>query len=167
MSDRNLSLEVDAAKRLKEKLVLAYGEDAELLRDMIEGETSLHDAIGRAALELAAVEGEKDGIEIAIAKLKERLTRHCTKAQGIRDAIQAAMETAELTSLKTPAATLSVRPSPPRVEITDASAIPAVFLKQPPPLPDKDAIKTTLKNGQAIPGCTLSNSPPALSVRFT
>lgn len=167
MADRKLHLEMEAAKRLKEKLQSAYGDDAELIADMIEGETGLHEAIAKASLELAAVEGEKEGIEIAIAKLKARLTRHCERAQGIRDAIQAAMETAELTSLKTPAATLSIRPSPPSVEITDQAALPAIFLKQPPPVPDKNALKASLKSGEAIPGAVLSNQPPALSVRFS
>lgn len=167
MADRKLHLEMEAAQRLKEKLAAAYGDDADLIRDMIEGETSLHDAIGKATLELAAVEGEKDGIEIAIAKLKERLTRHCNRAQGIRDAIQAAMDVAELTSFKTPAATLSVRPSPPRVEVTDEALIPSVFFKQPAPVLDKNTLKSALKDGEAIPGCLLANQPPALSVRFT
>jgi len=167
MADRKLHLEMEAAQRLKEKLIATYGEDADLLRDMVEGETGLHEAIVKASLELAAVEGEKEGIEIAIAKLKARLTRHCERAQGIRDAIQAAMETAELTSLKTPAATLSIRPSPPSVEITDQAALPAIFLKQPPPVPDKNALKASLKSGEAIPGAMLSNQPPALSVRFS
>ena len=167
MTDRKLMLEIEAAQRLKERLAAVYGaDDAETVRDMIEAETSLHEAIGKAALELAAVEGEKDGIEIAIAKLKQRLTRHCNKADGIREAIQAAMETAELTSLKTPAATLSMRASPPRVEIVDEAAIPALFFKQPPPVLDKKAVSDALKAKQDVPGCTLSNQPPALSVRF-
>lgn len=167
--DRILHRELDAAKRLKEKLVEAYGEDADLLKDMIEGETGLHEAIAHATLELAAVEGEKDGIEIAIAKMRERLTRHCNKAEGIRNAIQAAMEIAELTSLKTPAATLSVRPSPPSVEIIDEAAIPAIFMVQPPlppARPDKKAIAAALKEKQDVPGATLSNQAPSLSVRF-
>lgn len=166
MADRKLQLEIEAAQRLKEKLTAAYGDDSELLRDMVEAETSLHEQIARATLELAAVEGEKDGIEIAIAKLKERLTRHCNKAHGIREAIQAALETAELTSLKTPAATLSMRASPPRVEITDETLIPVLFFKQPPPVLDKKAVADALKAKETVPGCTLSNQPPALSVRF-
>jgi hypothetical protein len=166
MSDRRLELETRAAQRLKEQLIATYGEDSDLLRDMVEAETGLHEAIGRATLELAAVEGEKEGIEIAIAKLKERLTRHCHRAIGIREAIFSAMEIAELTSLKTPAATLSVRPSPPRVEITDEAAIPALFKVQPPPTIDKKSISAALKAGEAVDGATLSNSPPALSVRF-
>jgi len=166
MADRKLQLETEAAQRLKEKLIATYGEDADLLRDMVEGETSLHEAIGHAALELAAVEGEKEGIEIALAKLKARLTRYCERAQGIRDAIQVAMETAELASLKTPAATLSMRASPPRLEVTEEAAIPAVFFKQPPPVLDKKAVSDALKAKQDVPGAVLSNQPPALSVRF-
>lgn len=167
MADRKLALEVEAAQRLKDKLIATYGEDADLIKDMIEGETSLHEAIGHASLELAAVEGEKEGVEIAIAKLKARLTRYCDRAQGIRDAIQAAMETAELTSLKTPAATLSIKASPPRVEITDLAQVPTIFLNIPQPVPDKKAISAALKGGEAIPGAVLSNQPPALQVRFS
>lgn len=167
MADRRLQLETEAAQRLKDKLATVYGtDDADTVRDMVEAETSLHEAIARATLELAAVEGEKDGIEIAIAKLKERLTRHCRKAEGIREAIQAAMETAELASLKTPCATLSMRASPPRVEITDQALIPALFFKQPPPVLDKKAVADALKAKEAVPGCALSNQPPALSIRY-
>jgi translation initiation factor 2 alpha subunit (eIF-2alpha) len=167
MTDRRLKLETEAAQRLKDMLVATYGaDDADTARDMIEGETSLHEAIASATLELAAVEGEKEGIEIAIAKLRARLTRYCNRAEGIRAALQAAMETAELTSLKTPAATLSVRASPPRVEIIDAASIPALFMVQPPPSPDKKAISAALKAKEAVPGCVLSNQPLALSVRF-
>lgn len=165
--ERKLHLEIQAAERLKEKLIAVYGDDADLLRDMVEGETNLHEAIGKAALELAAIEGEIDGIKIAKTKLAERLERHCDRADGIREAIQTAMETAELTSLKTPAATLSMRASPPRVEISDPAALPSVFMVQPPPSPDKRAIGAALKAGEAVPGASFSNQPPALSVRFT
>ena len=166
LADRRLELETKAAQRLKEQLVAVYGEDADLIRDSIEGETSLHEAIGRATLELAAVEGEKEGIELAIAKLKARLTRHCDRAAGIREAIFRALEAAELPKLKTPAATLSVRPSPPRVEITEPSLIPAVFKVMAEPTIDKRAIGDALKSGESVPGAMLSNSPPALQVRF-
>ena len=50
MSDRRLELEMRAAARLKEQLVTTYGDDADLIRDCIEGETSLHEAIARATL---------------------------------------------------------------------------------------------------------------------
>jgi len=162
-----LKLETEAAQRMRERIVMEYGEDVELIRDMIEGETDLSTLIGYAARELACVEGEKAGIVIAIDKMKERLTRHARRADAIREGIAAAMETAELSSLKTPAATLSMRASPPRVEITDPAALPAIYVIQPAPIPDKKAIGAALKDGDVIPGATLSNQPPALSVRFT
>lgn len=165
MSDRKLTLEMQAAVRLKELLTAAYGDDTDLLRDSVEGQTNLHEAIGHAAVELAIVEGDKEGMEIVIAKLKERLTRYCKKAEGIRNAIQSAMEIAELTSLKTPTATLSLSPSQRSVEIIDLKAIPPVFMTQPAPVPDKKAISKALKEGQVIPGATLSNAPPSLTVR--
>lgn len=164
---RRLELEIRAATRLKEQLVEAYGDDAEVIRDTLEGATNLHEAIAAATLELASVEGDKEGQEIAIAKLRERLSRHCRKAEAIRAAIFSAMEVAELTSLKTPSATLSVRASPPRVEITDEAAIPPVFKVQPPPTVDKKGIGAALKAGEIVPGACLSNSPAALSVRLT
>jgi len=162
-----LKLETEAAQRMRERIVMEYGEDVELIRDMIEGEHDLEKLIGYAARELACVEGEKAGIVIAIDKMKERLTRHARRADAIREGIAAAMETAELSSLKTPAATLSMRASPPRVEITDAAALPAIYVIQPAPVPDKKAIGAALKDGDTIPGAVLSNQPQALSVRFT
>lgn len=163
---RRLELETRAAARLKEQLVEAYGDDAEVIRDTLEGATNLHEMMKAATFELADVEGAKEGKEIAIAKMKERLSRDCRKAEAIREAIFNAMEVAELTSLKTPAATLSVRASPPRVEITDEAAIPPVFKVQPPPTIDKKGISAALKAGEVVPGAVLSNSPPALSVRL-
>lgn len=162
-----LQLETQAAARLRERIVAEYGEDAELIRDMVEGETRLHDILAAVTFELAAVEGEKDGIEAALGKMRDRLTRKCNRASALREAISTAMGIAELSSLKTAAATVSMRPSPPRVEITDSAALPAIYVTQPAPVPDKRAIGTALKDGQDVPGAVLSNQPPALSVRFT
>jgi hypothetical protein len=166
MFERKIAIEAQAAKLLRERLIAAYGEDDEMIRDMIEGETSLHEAISKATFELAAVEGEKEGIEAAIGKMKQRLERYCNRAERIRAAIEEAMVAATIGSIKTPCATLSIRPSPPRLEITDISALPRDLMTFPAPVPNKNEIKAALKNGVAVPGVVLSNSPPVLSVRF-
>lgn len=162
-----MALEVKAAEALKERLRAEFAADDETIRDMVEGQTDLHWLLGQAAFELAAVEGEKEGIEGAIAKMKERLTRHCRRAEALRSAIAAAMEAAELLSFKTAAATLSMRASPPRVEIADPAVLPDEFLTYPPPIPDKNKVKAALKDGTVVIGAFLSNQPPSLSVRFT
>lgn len=168
MSDaRRLELGTRAASLLKEQLVAAYGDDEEMIRDTLEGATNLHELLGAATLELADLEGRKLGKETTIAKMKERLTRDCKRVEAIREAIFKAMEVAELKSLNTPAATLSVRPSPPRVEVTDEAAIPPEFKIQPPVTIDKKGIAAAMKAGQLVPGAAFSNSPAALTVRLS
>jgi hypothetical protein len=163
----HLTKQTEAAARLRERLVAEFGEDHDLVRDMIEGETDLHRQLSIAATELAYVEGVKAGINETLAKIKERLSRYARQAETIRAAIETAMTVAEIDKLPTPAATLSMGKSPPRVEITDPDALPPVYVTQPAPFPDKRAIAAALKAGEAVPGAALSNQPPALSVRFT
>jgi len=163
---RKLQLETEAAQRLRDSLAEALGDDAQLIADMIDGETKLFPMLDWAAQELAATEGEKEGVEIALTKLKERLGRHCARAEKLRNAMETAMGVAEITSHRAPCATLSIRATPPRVEVPDTMELPEDFIKWTA-APDKKAIGAALKDGQAVQGAFLSNQPPALSVRFT
>lgn len=162
-----LDVEVKAAQQLKARLLQLPNADDDLVRDMIEGETKLHEAIAAVVKELACVEAEAEGMATAQKALLMRRQRHEARAEALRLALTEAMEMAELTSMKTPIASLSLRPAPPRVEIIDPAAIPAEYMVQPAPVPDKSAIRSDLKDGKAVPGCTLSNQPVTLSVRFT
>lgn len=48
----------------------------------------------------------------------------------------------------------------------DANQTPAEYLVFPPPVPDKDKIRTALQGGKTVPGWELSNDPgPSLQVR--
>ena len=165
MSERRLELETRAAKRVKETLLAAYGDDTDLIRDVIEGETSVREALAAVAKTLQSVEGDIKGIEIVMAEQAGRKARYVRHRDGLREALACGMEVAEITSLKTPVATLSMRATPPSVEIIDQSVIPPAFMRVADPVPDKRAILAALKDGTPIPGCVLSNQPPALSVR--
>jgi hypothetical protein len=50
------------------------------------------------------------------------------------------------------------------VAITDDTAIPAEYMRQPPPQPDKAAILAALKAGEDVPGVLLRNGPPVLRI---
>ena len=165
MSYRRLELETRAANRIRQTLVAAYGDDTDLIRDMIEAETSVREALAAVAETLQSVEGDIEGVEIVTAKLAARKARFVRYRDGLREALAGGMEVAEITSLKTPIATLSMRATPPSVEIIDQSVIPPAFMRVADPVPDKRAILAALKDGTAVPGCVLSNQPPALSVR--
>jgi len=52
-----------------------------------------------------------------------------------------------------------------RVVVTDAAAIPAEYLHQPPPRPDTAAIGNALRGGASVPGAALTNGSPHLFIR--
>jgi uncharacterized protein (UPF0147 family) len=52
-----------------------------------------------------------------------------------------------------------------RVHITDEAAIPMALMRQPPPKPDTEAIRRLLASGADVPGATLSNAAPSLTIR--
>lgn len=162
-----IDLEIEAAKRVKAKLLGMGEDDIALTRDMIEGETRLHECLAMVSRELLIAEGEVDGVASAIVIMLARKQRHMDRAEALRGILFEAMQAAELSTMKTPVATLSVRAGTPKVEIIDPALIPAEFMVQPPPAPDKNAIKAELKDGRAVAGAVLSNAAPVLSVRFT
>ncbi len=51
------------------------------------------------------------------------------------------------------------------VAITDDAAIPAEFMRQPEPQPDKAAILAAMKEGRNVPGAVLRNGAPTLTIR--
>ena len=61
--------------------------------------------------------------------------------------------------------TASIRAGSASVIVTDESAIPAEYMRQPPPQPDKAALARALKNGASIPGAVLRNGEPGLTIR--
>lgn len=61
--------------------------------------------------------------------------------------------------------TASIRAGSASVIVTDESAIPTEYMRQPPPAPDKAALARALKNGAQIPGAVLRNGEPGLTIR--
>ena len=61
--------------------------------------------------------------------------------------------------------TASIRAGSASVIVTDESAIPAEYMRQPPPAPDKAALARALKGGAQIPGAVLRNGEPGLTIR--
>jgi hypothetical protein len=72
ITTRQLQLETEAANRLKERLKADFGDDPELLRDVIEGNFNFDSLLSICTNELAAIEGIIGGIEAAAETLRER-----------------------------------------------------------------------------------------------
>jgi hypothetical protein len=157
--------------------------DERLLIDCIEGETSFLEMVDRLLEQIAEAQGDAKKVAERIDALEARQARYVRRADETRRLLERAMAVAELPKIERPTGTLSLRAGPPRVEVTDEAAIPAHYWKQPPKTLDKAALRDDLKARRKalealpvgapvpadlpppVPGATLSNGAPSLSIR--
>lgn len=83
----------------------------------------------------------------------------------LRATLGAVLDDSGMPAAQTDYHTASVRMGPPSVLITDEAAIPPTLMRQPPPAPDKIAISKLLRDGQDVPGATLSNGSLQLTIK--
>jgi chromosome segregation ATPase len=163
---RTLERETEAAKALLHAVRSAIADDEQAVADAVEGETNLLEAIGQAVARIAELEAHGKGIALHITNMKTRQERLETRAENLRQAIINAMEACGLKKVERDIATLSLRPSPPKVIITSEADVPSAFWKEPDPVLDKRAILEALKANQAVSGAVLSNGSTSLSIRL-
>lgn len=141
--------------------------DDETLRfDTIDGAAPLTEVLRHIVRQMIEADAYASGLDATIETMKARRDRFIKRVDYCRAMIERVMEAADLNKVTLPEATVSKRPSPPKVVIANDKVIPPEFLKTTI-APDKLAIRDALKDGQTIPGAFLSNGEPALSVRFT
>jgi len=167
--EEQIAAEAEAVKLLR----LALGndaDDAELFRDMIEGETSFFEIID-AIFELIQQDGE------LVTGIKKRADDLSARRGRIEDRIamrRAKIETALMVygdKVERPEATFSIRQNPPSVVVSDEMLIPAKYWKPGEPKLDKTLLSADLKalkdqpDAEPIPGATLNNAPQSLTIR--
>lgn len=162
------------------------GEDAELVADVIEGETSLLEAVDVVLDRIANAEVMLEGLAVVVARLSARKTRYEQRIKTDRTLLEQALTIAELPKLERPAATLSISTRAPSLIVTEESDIPAKYWKAGDPTLDKKALTADLKDRARaleslpedeaqraalvaslpeIPGAALSNGAPSLTIR--
>jgi hypothetical protein len=106
--------------------------------------------------------GYFEAAQAAATREIERLTKrreHFERAQArLERYVLSVLETSKFVKLEGHTTTLSARQNPPSLVIAEGTVLPERFLRYapaPPPVPDKSAIKTSLKHGAVIDGCTL------------
>lgn len=140
------------------------GDDPKLVLDMIEGSTDLHEAICVVDGEILEDESILTGLKVTIEALGARKSRLEKSIETRRSIILSAMDRVDIQSIKGPLGTLSRRPTPPQVVVTDESKIPADYFTNPEPKVDKTALKLALQKGP-VEGAELSNGGVTLSIR--
>lgn len=164
-SKHTLQQEANAARALKDALALIPNMDDETVRDTIEGETSLHEAIAAVLADIDEDEMLVTGIATMVGRLCERRSRLDGRIDARKAAIQKAMEIGEIKTLQTPSGTLSLRSVPRGLDITDEKLIPWEYFVPAEPRLDRKKLKDALKAGKEVAGAVLDNGGQTLSIR--
>jgi len=139
--------------------------DDQTLADTVEGLTDLHDivqAIIRAALTDEALAG---GLKCRIAEMEDRLSRLQDRAAKRRQMARDVMVELDLKKLNAPDFTASIREGTPSLMVIDEQAVPSIYWEPREPRLKRQELAQDLKHGGEVPGATLSNPEPILSVR--
>jgi hypothetical protein len=147
-----MAREIEAAKMLREHIAaLTEGADADpdLIRDMIEGETSLYKWLDKLVENDARDKEMIVGIKARQSELAERKSRIEKRIETRRTLMLTALQVAELDRHETPDGTLSRRKTPVGCEIVQEADIPADYWRDPAPVLDKAALLAALKDLEA------------------
>lgn len=165
------------AHRLHQQTVLAreiiaqtkslVGDDEELQATAVEGETWLDEAIESAVKRLAELNTLMDAIAGMMADLKDRGERFEKQRDTLRELIAVALETTGVQRFEMPLATVALKRVPPKVEVIAEADIPSRFWKPQEPKLDRKALAAALKDGETVPGATLSNGGSTVQVTFS
>jgi hypothetical protein len=141
-----------------------WDDDDKLLLDMLEAETGLHEFLSAVAHRMQEASAHVAGLDALIEQNSKRRDRFDMRIQSLRNLASMMMLEAGVTRVEVAPITFSISNRPPKVIITDEAALPedCIRIKREP---DKALIRDRLRNGTPVPGATLSNQEPSLSVR--
>jgi hypothetical protein len=141
---------------------LVEDDDAWLLA--IESETDLDKMLTAIVRQIEDTKALLDGTAERLADLQARKLRFARRVESLRTLAFKMLDAAGMKKLELPEATLSVRAGQPRL-IGDNANLPdelCIISREP----DRTKIKDALKAGQEVPGFSMSNAEPSISIRI-
>lgn len=169
MDDMRLSREVSIWQTLRERLKAQYeleDEDPALI-DTLDGATELNERLLKVAMSAKEDVAFAEAIKGMIADLQDRKKRLERRAVYKRDQVAWAMQETGQKSIVGAGLTLGQRMGEAKLVI-DEKMLPEDYTKTVTTVevvPDKDLIKDGLNSGKEIPGVSLSNPMPILTIR--
>jgi len=157
---------IDQARRDLAALLAAHPEleeDNVLRLDMVEGETNALDLIDKLIEAEREARALAEGVKLYQIRVQMRFDRFHARREALRKYIMQLMEAANMKKVERPAATVSIAAGRPKVVITDEGLIPDYCIRVKREV-SKETIASFLKNGDTIPGATLSNPEPVLRI---
>lgn len=154
----DLDKQIAAAGALKHQLVQMFAEDGggqnrlimpddlTLLRDMIEGETGLYEAVDAT---LRQMKRDLTFIDALASEEKEtaaRRKRLADRVEAVRAMLLNVLDILEEKNLERPLARLTRKPTAAKVVVTDEAEIPSRFFETPEPVLSKAELAKALKD---------------------
>ena len=156
-------------KHIREQLMTHYPElveDEQMLLDTLEGETDIHEILARTVRSIVEDQCLKEALDIRVTQMRDRRERLDRRIHGKRQIVANIMAEVGLKKLLQDDFTVSQSFTRPSVVVMEQDKLPAKFLRvKTITEPDKTAIKLAIESGQSVPGATLSNPQPMLTIR--
>ena len=160
---RDLHLEAVAVLQLMTAYKEQLGDDDKAIADMVDGETAFHEVCDVVLQRIADLEDSMEAIVIQGRKLNARNSRYKAQHEGLRKALLSALETAQMTRVERPIATVALTKTGRTALIKDAAKIPADFKTPQPDKIDMRALAAALKAGP-VDGAELSNGGTTVNI---
>jgi len=139
--------------------------DDQTILDTLEAETG---ELQSRATNIVAAARNLDTLAAAIREQEQRMAQRRQaiekRAERIRNSVRDAMDVAGIKKIESPWFVVAVRENPPSVVVEDERQVPMMFMREPPPVVDKAAVKAAMQAGTDVPGCKLTRTR-SLSVR--
>jgi hypothetical protein len=165
MNTEVLRTEAAHYRLLQDQLKQDYaGLDDETLADTLEGLSELPEMIEEIVRSSLDDEAMIAGLKLRADAMAERLCRLRERHQKKRQLAAWALGAAGLARMKAPEFSVSLSEGAVRLEVSDESRLPALYLVPQPAKPDRAAITAALKRGEAVEGATLVQGQPYISV---
>lgn len=161
---RKVGQELNRAVEIRRALA-EHEDEPQLILDTIEGETDLAEACCAVLEQVHEDEILLEGLSAKITELQTRKGRMEKSIETRRNVILMAMEKAQVPTIRSPLGTMTSRPTPPQLVVTDEAAIPSKFWKSSDPRLDRKALADAVKGGETVAGARLSNGGVTLSIR--
>lgn len=140
--------------------------DEQLKLSTLEGETELNEVVSALLSGNEDDEGMIAQVKEQIDVRKERIARFERRIETRKNAIVSLMDTAQLTKLPLPEATVSLRTLSGRPKVIDLDALPSAFVtEEVVRKPNNEAIAEAFGRGETIPGVVRTNGAASLTVR--
>ncbi len=157
--------ELQVYEEIKAKLLADNPElDDQTLLDTLEGACDLTDRITNICRAAVEADLQAEVVGQMIKNQQARKKRHEDRSERLRSLALWAMQEAGIPKIPAADITIAIGRGRASVIITDDKALPLDFVEFIAK-PDKAKIKEAIENGQSIPGASLNNSMPALTIR--